>query len=110
MPPSLGPRTILHCDLDAFYPSCEIKRNPSFAGKPLIVGADPKGGHGRGVVMSCSCEARKFGVRSGMPVSQGHKLSSQRSYVRPDFEFYGATSARGINLFRKVPCPSRPTS
>src|SRR6266566_3234697 len=60
MSPRLGPRIILHCDLDAFYPSCEIKRNPSLAGKPLIVGADPKAGHGRGVVMSCSYEARKF--------------------------------------------------
>src|SRR5256885_8902544 len=77
MPPSLGSRIILHCDLDAFYPSCEIKRNPSLAGKPLIVGADPKGGHGRGVVMSCSYEARKFGVRSGMPISQAYKLCPQ---------------------------------
>src|SRR5438105_14619673 len=84
MPPSLSPRIILHCDLDAFYPSCEIKRNPSLAGKPLIVGADPKAGHGRGVVMSCSYEARKFGVRSGMPISQAYKLCPQGVYVRPE--------------------------
>ena len=96
-----GPRIILHCDLDAFYPSCEIKRNPSFAGKPLIVGADPKGGHGRGVVMSCSYEARKFGVRSGMPISQAYKLCPQGEYVRPDFELYGETSDRAMEVLRK---------
>jgi DNA polymerase IV (archaeal DinB-like DNA polymerase) len=95
-----SPRIILHCDLDAFYPSCEIKRNPSLAGKPLIVGADPKGGHGRGVVMSCSYEARKFGVRSGMPISQAYKLCPQGVYVPPDFELYGETSDRAMEVLR----------
>src|SRR5437867_1865039 len=99
-----GPRMILHCDLDAFYPSCEIKRNPSLAGKPLIVGADPKGGHGRGVVMSCSYEARKFGVRSGMPISQAYKLCPEGEYVRPDFELYGETSDRAMDV--SVRCKS----
>jgi DNA polymerase IV (archaeal DinB-like DNA polymerase) len=98
---SAGPRIILHCDLDAFYPSCEIKRNPSLAGKPLIVGADPKAGHGRGVVMSCSYEARKFGVRSGMPISQAYKLCPQGVYVPPDFELYGETSDRAMDVLRK---------
>src|SRR5438046_9614684 len=93
-----GPRMILHCDLDAFYPSCEIKRNPSLAGKPLIVGADPKGGHGRGVVMSCSYEARKFGVRSGMPISQAYKLCQQGIYDWPDFDFYATTSVNVDDL------------
>src|SRR6266849_2789786 len=101
MPQGLGPRIILHCDLDAFYPSWEIKRNPSLAGKPLIVGADPKAGHGRGVVMSCSYEARKFGVRSGMPISQAYKLCPQGVYVRPDFEFYGEVSDRVMSLLRR---------
>src|SRR5437879_12586720 len=101
MPPSLGPRIILHCDLDAFYPSCEIKRNPSLAGKPLIVGADPKAGHGRGVVMSCSYEARKFGVRSGTQTYQAYKLCPQGIYVSRDFELYGETSDRVMSLLRK---------
>jgi DNA polymerase IV (archaeal DinB-like DNA polymerase) len=92
---------ILHCDLDAFYPSCEIKRNPSLAGKPLIVGADPKAGHGRGVVMSCSYEARKFGVRSGMPISQAYKLCPQGVYVPPDFDLYGKTSDQAMDVLRK---------
>src|SRR5438445_12298655 len=101
MPPSLGPRIILHCDLDAFYPSCEIKRNPSLAGEPVIVSADPKAGHGRGVVMSCSYEARKFGVRSGMPISQDYKLCPQGVYVPRDLEFCGTTSTRVMSLLRK---------
>ena len=96
-----GRAIILHCDLDAFYPSCEIRRNPSLAGKPLIVGADPKGGHGRGVVMSCSYEARKFGVRSGMPISQAYKACPQGIYVPPDFELYGETSKSAMNVLRR---------
>src|SRR5712664_3109540 len=93
-------RIILHCDLDAFYPSCEIHRDPSLKGKPLIVGADPKNGKGRGVVTSCSYEARKFGVRSGMPISMAWKLCPQGIFVPPDFELYGETSERVMNIMR----------
>src|SRR5574341_626822 len=95
-------RVVMHCDLDAFYPSCEIQRNPSLKGKPLIVGADPKGVRGRGVVTSCSYEARKFGVRSGMPISQAYKLCPPPTgiYVRPDFRLYGETSERIMAILR----------
>src|SRR6267143_1230796 len=100
MPSSTRARIILHCDLDAFYPSCEIHRDPSLSGMPLIVGADPKNGKGRGVVTSCSYEARKFGVRSGMPISMAWKLCPQGVYVPPDFELYGETSERVMNIMR----------
>ncbi len=99
---SKASRIIFHCDLDAFYPSCEIRRDPLLAGKALIVGADPKGGKGRGVVTSCSYEARKFGVRSGMPISTAYRLCPQGVYVRPDFKLYGETSARVVELFRSL--------
>src|SRR5207245_10112446 len=92
---------ILHCDLDGFYPSCEINRYPSLKGEPLIVGADPKNGKGRGVVTSCSYEARKFGVRSGMPISMAWKLGPQGIYVPPDFELYGETSGRAMDIMRE---------
>src|SRR2546428_3089311 len=100
---SKTPRIILHCDVDAFYPACEIQRDPSLAGKPLIVGADPKGGKGRGVVTSCSYEARKFGVRSGMPISRAYQLCSPPAgiYVLPDFRLYGETSGRIMEVFRE---------
>jgi DNA polymerase IV (archaeal DinB-like DNA polymerase) len=96
-------RIIYHCDLDAFYPSCEIHRDPSLKGKPLIVGADPKEGKGRGVVTSCSYEARKFGVRSGMPISMAYKLCPPPTgiYVRPDFKLYGEISEKVMELMRQ---------
>src|SRR2546427_11862591 len=100
MSPGALTRIILHCDLDAFYPSCEIHRDPSLRDKPLIVGADPKNGKGRGVVTSCSYEARKFGVRSGMPISMAWKLCPRGIYVPPDFELYGETSERVMNIMR----------
>ena len=100
MSSSTRARIILHCDLDAFYPSCEIHRDPSLKGKALIVGADPKNGKGRGVVTSCSYEARKFGVRSGMPISMAWKLCPQGIFVPPDFELYGETSERVMDIMR----------
>jgi len=100
MSSSTRARIILHCDLDAFYPSCEIHRDPSLKGKALIVGADPKNGKGRGVVTSCSYEARKFGVRSGMPISMAWKLCPRGIFVPPDFELYGETSERVMDIMR----------
>jgi DNA polymerase IV (DinB-like DNA polymerase) len=74
------PRVILHVDLDAFYASVEQRENPMLRGLPLIIGADPKEGKGRGVVVACSYEARKYGLHSGQPISRGYKL-----YVPPNF-------------------------
>lgn len=91
----------MHVDMDAFYPSVEILRNPSLKGLPVIVGADPQGGKGRGVVTSCSYEARKFGVRSAMPISQAYRLCPQAVYLRPDFELYGTVSERVMEILRR---------
>ncbi|MBI2649470.1 MAG: DNA polymerase IV, partial [Thaumarchaeota archaeon] len=65
---------IFHVDIDAFYPSVEVREAPELRGLPLVIGADPEGGKGRGVVVACSYEARKFGLKSGMPISRAYKL------------------------------------
>jgi len=81
-------RVILHVDLDAFFPSVEVREHPELKGKPVIVGADPKEGKGRGVVSSASYEARKFGIKSAMPISRAWKLCPQGAYLRPHFDLY----------------------
>lgn len=95
------PRVILHVDLDAFYASVEERENSSLRGKPLIIGADPKEGKGRGVVVACSYEARKHGVRSGQPISRAYKLCPEASYIRPNLALYGQVSYDVMELLRK---------
>lgn len=94
------PRIVLHLDMDAFYASAERRRNPALAGLPVIVGADPKGGRGRGVVAGCSYEARKFGVHSAQPISRAYRLCPHGVYLRPDFDFYEEVSARIMDVLR----------
>ena len=93
-------RVILHVDLDAFFPSVEARENPELKSKPLVVGADPKGGTGRGVVSSASYEARIFGVRSAMPISRAWKLCPDCVYLRPNFELYVAASNNIMKLLK----------
>ena len=81
-------RVILHVDLDAFFPSVEVREHPELKGKPVIVGADPKGGAGRGVVSSASYEARKFGIKSARPISKAWKLCPDGVHLRPHFQLY----------------------
>jgi DNA polymerase IV (DinB-like DNA polymerase) len=95
------PRVIFHVDLDAFYASVEQRESPSLRGVPLIIGADPKGGRGRGVVVACSYEARKRGLRSGQPISIAYRLCPDGVYVRPNLELYGRVSVDIIERLRK---------
>ena len=85
-------RIIMHIDMDAFYSSVEQRENLSLKGKPVIVGADPKEGKSRGVVMGCSYEARAFGVRSAMPISLAYRLCPTGYYVKPNFALYEEAS------------------
>ncbi len=86
------PRVIFHLDLDAFYASVEQRENPSYRGVPLIIGADPKEGKGRGVVVACSYEARKYGLHSGQPISRAYRLCPTGVYIRPNLALYGQVS------------------
>lgn len=92
-------RIILHVDMDAFFAAVEQRDHPEYRGKPVIVGADPKGGRGRGVVSTCSYEARKFGVHSAMPVSQAWKLCPQGIYVWPNGKLYSQVSDDIFDIF-----------
>ncbi len=94
-------RIIMHLDLDAFYASVEQREHPEWKGKPVIVGADPKNGAGRGVVATCSYEAREFGVRSAMPISTAWKLCPEGIYVIPNFLLYGQVSFNVMALVKK---------
>ena len=88
-------------DLDAFYASVEQRENPSLKTKPLIIGADPKGGKGRGVVVACSYDARKLGVRSGQPISRAYRLCPDANYIRPNLELYQQVSYDVMEFLRK---------
>ncbi|MGP3536498.1 DNA polymerase IV [Microbacterium sp. RD1] len=86
---------ILHVDMDAFYASVEVLDDPSLRGKPIIVGAP----EGRGVVSSASYEARRFGVRSAMPVSQALRLCPTAIVVMPHFDRYVELSRQVMAIF-----------
>lgn len=94
-------RVIFHVDMDAFYVSVERRENPELVGRPVVVGADPKGGRGRGVVMAASYEARDFGVRSGMPISRAYRLLPNAVYVWPNYDLYGTVSENVMNVLRE---------
>jgi DNA polymerase IV (DinB-like DNA polymerase) len=94
-------RVIMHIDMDAFYSSVEQRENPSLRGKSVIVGADPKGGKGRGVVAGCSYEARKFGVHSAQPISIAYRLCPNGVYLRPNFTLYEQVSEQIMELLRR---------
>lgn len=87
---------IFHIDLDAFFASVEVLDNPSLKGRPVIVGAQP--GH-RGVVATCSYEARAFGLRSAMPISEAVRLCPDGVYVRPRIARYSELSAQIMTIF-----------
>ena len=82
---------IIHVDMDAFYASVEIRDNPMLRGKPLIIGSLP---HERGVVATCSYEARKYGVHSAMNIKEAYRLCPRGIYMHPNFEKYRAVSSQ----------------
>ena len=88
--------TILHVDMDAFFASVELLHHPEWRGKPVIVGSGP---HERGVVSTCSYEARRFGVHSAMPSRTAFEKCPHGIFVHPHMELYEEVSAKAFEVF-----------
>ena len=89
--------TVLHVDMDAFYVSVELRHRPELRGRPVVVGGD-----GRGVVLSASYEARRHGVRSGIPMSRARRLVPGLTVLRPEFARYQQVSDGVMQVFSSV--------
>jgi DNA polymerase IV (DinB-like DNA polymerase) len=94
-------RIILHIDMDYFFAQIEERENPQFKGKPVVVGADPKGGKGRGVVSTANYVARKYGIKSGMPISKAWQLCPNAIFLPVNIELYQKVSDEIMEIVKK---------
>jgi DNA polymerase-4 len=98
---------ILLCDLDAFFASVEQRDHPEYRGKPVIVGGRPGE---RGVVSTCSYEARTFGVRSAMPMTTAFRLCPQAVFLPVDIARYKQVSKEVIAVYERFTSEMEPAS
>jgi DNA polymerase IV (archaeal DinB-like DNA polymerase) len=87
--------------MDSFFASVEVRERPELKGLPVVVGSDPKGGAGRGVVSTCSYEARKYGIHSAMPISQAYKRCPHAVFLRGNMKLYGVVSANVMEILKR---------
>lgn len=93
-----GQRKIIHIDCDSFFASVEMRDDPSLRGRPVAVGGSPDG---RGVVATCSYEARRFGVRSAMPMAKALRLCPELVVLRTRMDKYKDASTAVHRIFRR---------
>lgn len=103
-------KILVHCDLDAFFAAVETLHSGLDPSVPLIIGADPKGGRGRGIVSTCNYAARAYGVRSAMPISEAWRRcpaspAGPATYVRGSYRLYSRASKRVMTVLRDVGGP-----
>lgn len=97
-----------HLDMDAFFAAIEERNNPQFAGLPIVVGADPQGGRGRGVASTANYKAREYGIRSATPISAAWRMSEEAArqgkpramFLSGSFGRYGETSRRIMTIIQ----------
>ena len=94
-------RIILHIDMDYFFAQVEERENPHFKGRPIVVGADPKKGKGRGAVATCNYIARKYGIKSAMPISEAWRRCPQALFLPVNSELYRKVSEKTMEIIRK---------
>ncbi len=94
-------RITFHVDMDSFFASIEVREKPELKGMPVIVGSDPKRGSGRGVVSTCSYEARSYGIHSAMPISQAYRLCPDAVFLPVNMKLYAGVSARVMELLKE---------
>ncbi|ATD54672.1 DNA polymerase IV [Clostridium chauvoei] len=99
-------KIILHVDMDAFFASVEQMDNPNLKGKPVIVGGVSE----RGVVSTCSYEARRYGVHSAMPIFMAQKLCPHGIYLKSRYYRYKEISKKIFEIFKEVTCLVEPLS
>src|ERR1041385_1469949 len=101
-------RIIAHIDMDAFYAAVEEQRNPDLCSRPVVVGADPRQGKGRGVVTTANYAARRFGIHSALPISRAWQLAESARkrgepaavFVRPNMALYRGVSERIMGIVK----------
>ncbi|GBG96053.1 DNA polymerase IV [Lactococcus termiticola] len=94
-------RKIIHIDMDAFFASVEQRDNPRLKGKPVVIARNPMETGGRGVVSTCSYEAREFGIHSAMSAKEAFDLCPQAIFVPGNYEKYQAVSQQVREIFHR---------
>ena len=94
-------RKIIHIDMDAFFAAVEIRDNPNLKGKPVIIGSDPRQTGGRGVVSTCSYEARAFGIHSAMSSKEAYERCPQAVFISGNYEKYKAVGLQIRAIFKR---------
>ena len=99
----------MHVDMDAFYAAVEERLNPAVRDLPVVVGADPKEGKGRGVVTTANYRARKFGIRSALPISRAWRFAETARrrgepatvFIQPNMPLYREVSGRIMQILQR---------
>jgi len=106
----INQRWIVHADMDAFFAAVEQRDNPALRGRPVVVGADPKAGLGRGVVAAASYEARALGIHSAMPISRAYRLCPRAVFLQGHMDKYERESERIFAILERFTPDIEPLS